>query len=29
MKFDSVDALITQMGQDVADAEALLGADPS
>jgi riboflavin kinase / FMN adenylyltransferase len=29
MKFDSVDALITQMGRDVADAEALLTADPS
>ncbi len=29
LKFDSVDALIAQMGQDVADAEALLGADPS
>ncbi|HEY2214321.1 MAG TPA: bifunctional riboflavin kinase/FAD synthetase [Acidimicrobiales bacterium] len=29
LKFDSVEALIAQMHQDVADAEALLTADPS
>jgi riboflavin kinase/FMN adenylyltransferase len=29
LQFDSVDALVAQMHQDVADAERVLSADPS